>query len=76
LAGKIENYAMVFERWRMLPPATLDTSGSLTKRVFAECPWGKEKHAEVFCYECHELLLYNPVLLPEDVKRFSALVVR
>ena len=48
--------------------------GTLTERVFAECPWGKEKHAEVFCYECHELLLHNPVLLPDDVKRFSALV--
>ena len=35
---------------------------------------GQRKHAEVFCYECHELLLHNPVLLPEDVKRFSALV--
>ena len=48
--------------------------GTLTERVFAECPWDKEKHAEIFCYECHELLLHNPVLLPEDVKRFSALV--
>jgi hypothetical protein len=36
----------------------------------------KEKHAEVFWYESHEVLLNNPVLLPEDVKRFSALVVR
>ena len=48
--------------------------GTLTERVFAECPWGQEKQAGVFCYECHELLLHNPVLLPEDVKRFSALV--
>jgi hypothetical protein len=38
------------------------------------CPWGEEKHAGVFCYECHEVLLHNPVLLPEDVKQFSALV--
>jgi len=35
---------------------------------------GQEKHAEVFWYECHEVLLHNPELLPEDVKRFSALV--
>ena len=48
--------------------------GTLTERVFAECPWSKEGDTEVFCYECHELLLHNPVLLPEDVKRFSALV--
>jgi hypothetical protein len=45
--------------------------GTLTERVFAECPWDQEKQAGVFCYECHELLLHNPVLLPEDVKRFS-----
>jgi hypothetical protein len=48
--------------------------GVLTQRVFAECPRGKERHAEVFCYECHELLLHNPVLLPEDVMRLAALV--
>jgi hypothetical protein len=28
----------------------------------------------VFCYECHEELLHNPVLLPEDVSRFAELV--
>jgi len=28
----------------------------------------------VFCYECHEELLHNPVLLPEDVERFADLV--
>lgn len=50
--------------------------GTLAERVFTECPWGKEKHAGVFCYECHELLLHNPVLLPEDVKRFSTLVYK
>jgi hypothetical protein len=48
--------------------------GTLTERVFAKCPWGKEKHLEVFCYECHELLLHNPVLLPEDVARSSPTV--
>lgn len=48
--------------------------GTLTERVFAECPWGKEKDGEVFCYECHELLLHNPVLLREDIERFAALV--
>ncbi len=48
--------------------------GTITERVFTECPWGKEKDAGVFCYECHEVLLHNPVLLPDDVKRFSALV--
>jgi hypothetical protein len=28
----------------------------------------------LFCYECHELLLHNPVLLPEDVAAFAQLV--
>jgi hypothetical protein len=30
----------------------------------------------VFCYECHEELLHNPVLLAEDVRRFAELVRR
>jgi hypothetical protein len=28
----------------------------------------------VFCYECHEELLHNPVFLPEDIERFAKLV--
>ncbi len=28
----------------------------------------------MFCYECHEELIHNPVLLPEDIARFAALV--
>lgn len=28
----------------------------------------------VFCYECHELLLHNPVLLPQDVSNLAKLV--
>ena len=28
----------------------------------------------MFCYECHEELLHNPVLLREDVARFAELV--
>lgn len=28
----------------------------------------------VYCYECPEELLHNPILLPEDVKNFSKLV--
>jgi hypothetical protein len=26
-----------------------------------------------FCYECHEELLHNPVLLPNDISRFGQL---
>ena len=43
-------------------------------RIFADCPWGHESKWDLFCYECHELLLHNPVLLPEDIQRFSRLV--
>ncbi len=28
----------------------------------------------MFCYECHEELLHNPVLLPEDITHFAELV--
>jgi hypothetical protein len=28
----------------------------------------------VYCYECHEELLHNPVLLPEDIQALAELV--
>src|SRR5580765_5408156 len=37
-----------------------------TDSIFAKCPWGIEGLSDVFCYECHEELLHNPVLLPDD----------
>ncbi len=45
------------------------------ERVFQNCPWGLEGQTAVYCYECHEELLHNPVFLPEDIKRFAELVV-
>jgi hypothetical protein len=48
--------------------------GTKTEGVFSSYPWGHEGESEVFCYECHEELLHNPVLLPEDVARFAGLV--
>lgn len=50
--------------------------GAPRDRVFQTCPWGLERKASVFCYECHELLLHNPVLLPADVERFAQIVRR
>jgi hypothetical protein len=47
-----------------------------TEGLFAKCPWGLEGRSEVFCYECHEELLHNPVLLPGDVQTFAELVAR
>ncbi|MFC2105249.1 hypothetical protein ACFLS0_00605 [Candidatus Bipolaricaulota bacterium] len=46
------------------------------KRVFDECPWGVEGKTAVFCYDCHELLLHNPVLLPHDINELAKLVKR
>lgn len=38
------------------------------------CPWGHEKESKVFCFECHEELLHNPILLPGDIAQFAELV--
>ena len=48
--------------------------GTKTEGIFATCPWNVEGQAGVFCYECHEELLHNPVLLPDDVTAFAKLV--
>jgi hypothetical protein len=47
--------------------------------IFEDCPWptdGKkaDKFMDVFCYECHEEILHNPVFLPEDIANYSKLV--
>lgn len=28
----------------------------------------------LFCYECHEELLHNPIMLPNDVEKFARLI--
>ena len=33
-----------------------------------------ERQTEVFCYDCHEELLHNPVLLPDEIDKFAKLV--
>ncbi len=48
--------------------------GTKTEGIFGSCPWGHEGESGLFCYECHEEVLHNPVLLPEDVTRFAELV--
>lgn len=42
--------------------------------IFVACPWGVEGQTDVFCYECHEELLHNPVFLPADIAAFARLV--
>lgn len=53
---------------------SVNRSGTKRDGIFIACPWGHEGETTVFCYECHEELLHNPVLLPEDIERFAALV--
>lgn len=48
--------------------------GTKTEGIFKACPWGHEGKTAVFCYECHEELLHNPILLPADLERFAELV--
>ncbi len=48
--------------------------GTKTEGIFNSCPWGHEGEAVLFCYECHEELIHNPVLLPEDIANFAKLV--
>ena len=48
--------------------------GTKTEGVFDSCPWGHERETAVFCYECHEELLHNPVLLPEDISLFAEVI--
>ena len=37
--------------------------GTKTEGLFDECPWRCEGEFGLFCYECHEELLHNPVML-------------
>ena len=48
--------------------------GTKTEGIFSYCPWGHEGTTGVFCYECHEELIHNPILLPEDIARLAKLV--
>ncbi len=48
--------------------------GTKHQGIFQSCPWGHEGETAVFCYECHEELLHNPVFMPEDLTLFSQIV--
>jgi len=53
---------------------TTNRKGVQRPPILKKCPWNLERQTEVFCYDCHEELLHNPVLLPEDISRFAELV--
>lgn len=48
--------------------------GTQAEGIFELCPWDQEGITKVFCYECHEELLHNPVLLEQDVQSFNGLI--
>ncbi len=48
--------------------------GTRREATFVASPWGSENEKGLFCYECHEELLHNPVVLPEDIAKFARLV--
>jgi len=48
--------------------------GTQRDRVFEECPWGIEGQTAVFCYDCHEELLHNPIFLTTDIACLADLV--
>ena len=53
---------------------TKNRPGEQRERILEPDPWQAEGSYTVFCYECHEELLHNPVFLPHDIEAFSRLV--
>jgi hypothetical protein len=48
--------------------------GTTRTAIFEPSQWQVERKTAIFCYECHEELIHNPVFLPEDVKAFANLI--
>ena len=48
--------------------------GTLRKRIFPEDSYGIEGQTGVFCYECHEEILHNPIFLPEDIEKMAEII--
>ncbi|MGA2281301.1 MAG: hypothetical protein ABSG80_13465 [Verrucomicrobiota bacterium] len=48
--------------------------GEIRAAIFQKCPWDLERKKEVFCYDCHEVLLHNPVFTKDDLRSFAELV--
>lgn len=49
-------------------------NGEQRKKIFEKCPWKHERETILFCYDCHEELIHNPVLLPDDIKVLARVV--
>lgn len=48
--------------------------GTFREPIFRDDEWKLPTKTEVYCYDCHEELIHNPVLLPEDIAALSELV--
>lgn len=49
--------------------------GTLQKPVvFSQCPWNLERDGDIYCYECHEMLLHNPVFTKKDIEDLCKIV--
>jgi hypothetical protein len=48
--------------------------GTQREVIFDTCHWELENKEAVFCYDCHEELIHNPVFLPKDMSMFAELV--
>jgi hypothetical protein len=48
--------------------------GTQREKIFTACPWDAEGKTALFCYDCHEELLHNPVFLPDDIALLACLV--
>jgi len=47
---------------------------TIREPIFLKYPYNIEKRYVLYCYECHEELIHNPVLLPDDIKRLNELM--
>lgn len=48
--------------------------GTTRTAIFQKPPFPLEKDCGTFCYECHEEVLHNIVLLPEDIATLSKML--
>ena len=48
--------------------------GTQRPKIFESCPWGHEGETAMFCYDCHEEMIHNPILLPKDIIALANLV--
>lgn len=48
--------------------------GTVHEPLFQEEEWKLVTKTAIYCYECHEELIHNPVFLSDDIAAFSELV--